>query len=338
MARLPCEVRLGKMLIYGALLGGGPFEDVLTVAATLSNGKSPLAAPFQDYKKAEARLAQKPLFNEKEPSDHAMVCEAYRMWRTAKKNGAAEKICKKHWLASGTMEQIHRLRKDLSDSLKDLGIASDRPKPLPQRWAISAALLLAGLFPNVCRVDPPRVATENRPQYVAAFTNEHVKLHPSSFAHNNDNHLHQTALRWGVYHAKVQTTAVFMRDVTFIRPLALALLGGTSTDFNCHVMERAVSVGGKGDMSVNVTPRHGALLRQLRELVEQAVDRAVENAEAVGRTRRKGGGKGAATGPGDGRAEEDGGAAARDKEAAERQRQALDILEELLTAEATSNR
>ncbi|CAK0860119.1 unnamed protein product, partial [Prorocentrum cordatum] len=335
LARLPCEVRIGKMLIYGALLGGGPFEDVLTVAATLSNGKSPLVVPFQDYKKAEARAAQKPLFNDKEPSDHAMICEAYRMWLQAKKNGAAERICKQHWLAAGTMEQIHRLRKDLSESLKDLGIVSDRPKPLPQRWAISSALLLAGLFPNVCRVDPPRVATENRPQYVAAFTNEHVKLHPSSFAHSHDNHLHQTALRWGVFHAKVQTSAVFMRDVTFLRPLALALLGGTSTDMHCHVLERAVSVGGKGDLAVNVPPRHGALLRQLRELVEQAVDRAVENAERAGRTGRRGGGGG---GSGDGGAQEEGGAAARDREAAARQRQALDIMEELLTAEATTNR
>lgn len=229
-------------------------------------------------------------------------------------------MCRQSWLANGTLEQIQRLRKDLSETLAELGIESDRPRPLPQRWCISAALLLAGLFPNVCRVDPPKSATENKPQYVAAFTNEHVKLHPSSFAHQNDMHLHQTALRWGVFHAKVQTTQVFLRDVTFLRPLALALLGGTSAEMQCHVLEKAVSVGGKGDLSIHVNPRHGALLRQVRELIDQAVDRVVDSAEASGRRRR------AQDIDADDRPE-------GDIAAAQRHRQALDVLEELLTTE-----
>merc|ERR1712232_627907 len=162
---------------------------------------------------------------------------------------------------------------------------------------------------------------DSKPLYMAAFTNEVVCLHPSSFAHQHDNYLHTTQLRWGVFHAKVRTSRVFVRDATFLRPLALALLGGTGDEMLCHIQEHAISVGGKPEMSVKVPPRHGALLRQLRELIEDAVNRVVDSAHGNGRDQVENGNN----------------AKAADA-LAERGRQALELLAEMLTAEAAGGR
>merc|ERR1719296_322357 len=120
----------------------------------------------------------------------------------------------------------------------------------------------------------------------------------------------------------------------------------------CHVLEKAVSIGGKGDLSVWTNPRHGAMLRQVRQLIEQAVDRAVDAAEEVVNRRRDrrgprrprkheegeeeagtgGGGLGGEGEPDDGQEEDE------KRVAIARHRQALDLLEELLVAEVTNNR
>ncbi len=51
LADMPVDVRLGKMLLYGAALEC--LDPILTIAATLSLGKPPFARPFGKENEAD---------------------------------------------------------------------------------------------------------------------------------------------------------------------------------------------------------------------------------------------------------------------------------------------
>ena len=80
LAVLPVDVRVGKMLLYGAVLGC--LSPVLTIAAVLG-GRAPFVAPLD--KRDEADAAKK-LFAE-DQSDHLTSLNAFNAWIDAKSLG-----------------------------------------------------------------------------------------------------------------------------------------------------------------------------------------------------------------------------------------------------------
>ena len=76
LASLPLDARLGKMLLFGAMLR--VTEPVLTIAALMS-GRSPFLSPPD--KRDEARAAQKAFVVRR--SDHLTLLRAYQVCATA---------------------------------------------------------------------------------------------------------------------------------------------------------------------------------------------------------------------------------------------------------------
>lgn len=72
LAALPVDVRIGKLLLYGAMFNC--LDSVLTIAASLSQ-KSPFVMPFE--KKEEVKLKKKE-FNISN-SDHFTILRAYNV-------------------------------------------------------------------------------------------------------------------------------------------------------------------------------------------------------------------------------------------------------------------
>eukprot|EP00929_Paragymnodinium_shiwhaense_P073712 TRINITY_DN37667_c0_g1_i1.p1 TRINITY_DN37667_c0_g1~~TRINITY_DN37667_c0_g1_i1.p1 ORF type:complete len:1619 (+),score=413.28 TRINITY_DN37667_c0_g1_i1:175-5031(+) len=271
LSRLPCDLRLGKMVLLSALFGG--VDSVVTIAATLSH-RSPFATPFSDSKRAQARAVHQAEFLAKDgpPSDHVALNTAFLRWEDAKKNSrSVEKFLQQQWLSGGVLQTIREIRTDLMSTLKGEGFCEvyEKTEVHPQDIRSPhtvAALLFAGLYPNVARTDPPKSATEKNPLLFAG--NEALKLHPGSLCAGRVENLHKTNCRWICYHTKMKTSQVFLRDASFITPNALLLFGGESASLmNIHPVEKSVSIGIGGErhwQTFFCNPRHAALIRQLR--------------------------------------------------------------------------
>jgi len=282
LARLPCDVRLGKMVLLAALFGG--IEAVWTVAATLSH-RSPLTTPFSDHKRAQARAVhvQELLPRNSAPSDHFALNTAYLRWDDARRNKISESFCRKHWLNDSSLRTIHDIRTQLQDSVRADGFCEHFPvAEVPTQELksphLAAALIFAGLYPNVSRVDAPKTATEKAPLVSAG--SEQLKVHPGSLCHGRTEGLHRTSHRWVCYHEKVKTSQVFLRDGTFCAPNSLLLFGGDPASMTVHPGEMSVCIGGGSErhwQTFNVSSRTAAFIRQLRYAFDALLRRKASN-------------------------------------------------------------
>ena len=111
LARLPVDVRAGKIIVLGAVLGC--LKPALTIAAYLSS-KSPFAAPQDERDAADGvRVA---LAASKAPgiaagqfSDHLVVVAAYDGWQAAVASGgsrAGAEFCRRHYLCPLTLAAL----------------------------------------------------------------------------------------------------------------------------------------------------------------------------------------------------------------------------------------
>ena len=85
LASLPVDVRVGKMLLYGAVLGC--LSPVLTIAAVLG-GRSPFVALLEKREEADAA---KRMFAE-DQSDHLTTLNAFNAWTDARSLGKAAEM------------------------------------------------------------------------------------------------------------------------------------------------------------------------------------------------------------------------------------------------------
>ena len=86
------------------------------------------------------------------------------------------------------------------------------------------AVLVAGLYPNLIKCVPPsKPGGTPKLLYLSEEGREEtLQVHPSSVNHGAKKY----AARWMVYHERVQTTSVFVRDCSTVTPYQLLLFGG----------------------------------------------------------------------------------------------------------------
>uniref|UniRef100_A0A7S0IGJ7 RNA helicase n=1 Tax=Micromonas pusilla TaxID=38833 RepID=A0A7S0IGJ7_MICPS len=291
LASLPVDVRVGKMLLYGAVLGClGP---VLTIAAVLG-GRSPFVAPLD--KRADADAAKR-MFAE-DQSDHLTNLNAFNAWLDARAlgKGAETAFTRDNFLSFRTLEGIADLRAQFAQLLHEAGFlgtdgksrgggrgrgaggrgargvrtipaprgaagsdtsAPSPPPPAvaesaqsrfnPRRWGrrgapppddpiwleanrnsnntrLVKAVLVAGLYPNLVKVGVPhKPSAPPRLHYLSdEGKEESLQVHPSSVNYGAKKY----ASRWLVYHERVQTTGVYVRDCSTVTPYQLLLFGG----------------------------------------------------------------------------------------------------------------
>ncbi|XP_067889108.1 ATP-dependent RNA helicase DHX29 isoform X2 [Heterodontus francisci] len=108
LAALPVNVKIGKMLIFGAIFGC--LEPVAIIAAAMTE-KSPFVTPINGKDEANFAKAALALAN----SDHLTVYNAYLGWKNVRCDGyrAEMTYCKKHFLSRTallTMEKLHKVK------------------------------------------------------------------------------------------------------------------------------------------------------------------------------------------------------------------------------------
>ncbi|CAL1385571.1 unnamed protein product [Linum trigynum] len=187
LAKLPVDVLVGKMMLYGAIFGC--LSPILSISAFLSY-KSPFVYPKDEKQSAErAKLA---LLADKVDgsadsngndgqSDHLLMIVAYRKWaKILHEKGvrAAERFCNTYFLSSSVMYMIRDMRVQFGTLLADIGLINlpssrqaqnaVKKKEDIDRWlsqtsqlfnmyshhsSIVKAILCAGLYPNVAATD-----------------------------------------------------------------------------------------------------------------------------------------------------------------------------------------
>ncbi|XP_048115602.1 ATP-dependent RNA helicase DHX29 [Alosa alosa] len=274
LAALPVNVKIGKMLIFGAILGC--LEPIATIAAAITE-KSPFATPMG--RKEEANLAKATLAVAN--SDHLTMYKAYLGWKNACSEGtrAGMAYCRKHFLNHTALITIEDVKQELTRMVEQAGFSRSsksrggRPQdksegPLSRKEvSLLNAVLTAGLYDSVGRIlYTPSVDVEDRVACSAETPQGKALVHPSSVNRNLQTH------GWLLYQEKVKYSKVFLRDTTLISPFPMLLFGG---DITVQHRERLISVDSWIHFQAPV--RIGVIFKHLRCLIDSLLEKKLQN-------------------------------------------------------------
>ncbi|KAH3859109.1 hypothetical protein DPMN_101756 [Dreissena polymorpha] len=253
LGTLPVDVRIGKLMLLGAIFRC--LDPALTIAACLSF-KSPFLTPFG--KKHEA--TEKKLEFAAGNSDHLTMLNAYNGWLDARRRGNAEAyhFCQDNFLSKKSLEMLSSMKQQFVELLSDIGfvkegiVAKDAERAAREggdgvivvtgveanlnskNRKLVSALLVGALYPNIVQVLTPEqqytrtgggtVAIAPKAEDIRFKTKPdgYVKIHPSSI-NFQVRHFESPYL---VYHEKIKTTRIFIRDCTMVSMYPLLLFGG----------------------------------------------------------------------------------------------------------------
>ncbi|XP_044057746.1 ATP-dependent DNA/RNA helicase DHX36 [Siniperca chuatsi] len=226
LARLPVEPHIGKLILFGALLGC--LDPVLTIAASLSF-KDPFFIPLGKEKMADMR---RKVLSRNSKSDHLTIVNAFQGWEEAKQRGARyeREYCWDNFLSANTLQMLHNMKGQFAEHLMHTGFVSSRDPKDPKSNVNSdnekliKAVIVAGLYPKVAMIRPSH--SKKRPG-VKVYTQADGKvcIHPKS-VNAEETEFNYT---WLIYHLKMRTSSIFLYDCTEVSPFSLLFFGGDIT-------------------------------------------------------------------------------------------------------------
>lgn len=287
LACLPVDVRIGKLMLFGAIFRC--LDPALTIAASLAF-KSPFVSPWDKREEANEKKLNFALAN----SDHLALLQAYKGWCTAAKNGnqAGFRYCRENFLSGRGLQEIASLKRQFTELLSDIGFVREglRARVIERASSMGtdgvleatgseanlnsdnirlmSAMLCAALYPNVVQVRSPQgkykqtskgaVMLQPKADELRFMTKSDgcVNVHPSSV--NYPVRYYDSP--YLVYHEKVKTSRVFIRDCSMVSVYALLLFGGGRVNVELH----------KGDFLISLDDgwiRFAAASYQVAELV-----------------------------------------------------------------------
>eukprot|EP00850_Spirogloea_muscicola_P015823 SM000124S25955 [mRNA] locus=s124:410023:420711:+ [translate_table: standard] len=218
-------------------------------------------------------------------SDHLAMAACYHHWADLlQKAGprAAREYCRSSFLSYQTLEMLRDLRRQFANLLADIGFlrvpqassrsvdwADDLSKPWNTHAAsasIIKAVLVAGLHPNVAAMTDEG----GRPRWSDGRVE--VSIHPSSVNHRAA----EFQRPFLVFHEKVRTTKVYIRDCTCVSPYPLLLFGGPVS-----VNHLAGEVVVDSWLQLRAPAQTGVLFKELRKCLDSLFSRHVDRPQAV---------------------------------------------------------
>ncbi|XP_068088296.1 putative ATP-dependent RNA helicase DHX57 isoform X2 [Hyperolius riggenbachi] len=269
LASLPVDVRIGKLMLFGAIFRC--LDPALTIAASLAF-KSPFVCPWDKKEEANKKKQEFAVAN----SDHLALLQAYKGWSNVIKENprAGYSYCRENFLSSRVMQEIASLKRQFTELLSDIGFVREglRARDIEKRWAyrgdgiieatgeeantnaenikLMSAMLCAALYPNVVQVRTP----EGKFQATRAGA---VKMAPKAeeikFVTKNDGYvnIHPSSINYQergfdspyfVYHEKIKTSRVFVRDCSMVSVYPLVLFGGGQVNIELRKGEFHISL------------------------------------------------------------------------------------------------
>ena len=273
---LPVAPKIGKMLIYAAVFKC--LSPILTICAALSD-RAPFTSNMENRDDAEDSKSSWDL--EDGYSDHLAIVGAYDAWEQVCSKGNDNSFCRENYLSKPTLINMRDLRKQFRQILKDAGFTHDskisksmtkeekdviRKSPGGDdsnsgEIKIVKAILCAGLYPNFAHLRPnfdtSGGITSTR---IVTRDGEEVFVHPSSILAKNK----KFPGNFLVFHDRVKTSKVFLRDVTVVSNYAAMLFGG-----RIEVFPEDQTLEIDDWISFQATGREGILLSKLRQEIDK---------------------------------------------------------------------
>ncbi|XP_065871411.1 DExH-box ATP-dependent RNA helicase DExH7, chloroplastic [Euphorbia lathyris] len=310
LAKLPVDVLIGKMMLYGAIFGC--LSPILSISAFLSY-KSPFVYPKderQNVERAKLVMMTEKLdgsddANESErQSDHVVMMIAYKKWeKTLREKGAkaAQNFCSSNFLSSSVMYMIRDMRIQFGTLLGDIGFVnlpknyrilgkdkenvdswlSDKAQPFnmySHYISLVKAILCAGLYPNVAATEQGITAsTMNSLRQCSAPS---TKGHPVWYDGRREVHIHPTSINSSlktfqypflVFLEKVETNKVFLRDTTIISPFSILLFGGC-----INIQHQTGLVTIDGWLKVTAPAQSAVLFKELRSALHSLLKELIQ--------------------------------------------------------------
>ncbi|XP_078075330.1 ATP-dependent RNA helicase DHX29 isoform X2 [Mustelus asterias] len=280
LAALPVNVKIGKMLIFGAIFGC--LEPVAIIAAAMTE-KTPFVTPINGKEEANLAKAALALAN----SDHLTIYNAYLGWKNIRCDGyrAEMTYCKKHFLSRTALLTMEDIKQELTKLMETAGFVSPRTRgtkhqscskaPLTEyskrnlykEFPLLKAVLTAGLYDNIGRIIyTPSVDITDKVICSVETAQGKAQLHPSSV--NRDLQTNG----WLLYKEKVKYGKIYVRETTLTSPFPVLLFGG---DIEVMHRERLLSVDDWIHFQAPV--RTGIIFKELRSLIESLLQKKLED-------------------------------------------------------------
>ena len=156
--------------------------------------------------------------------------------------------------------------------ISKIGMENEYTEVFSKNVAMVKAVITAGLYPNIVKVEPPkggRGPGANEPKLVTKGGD--VALHPCSILYQ----VPDLGSRLMIYHEKVKTSKVFIRDASAVQPLSLLLFGGTLEVFH---QQGVITVDGSW-LSFNAPVKCAVLIKYLRKQLDKLLRLKIQNPE-----------------------------------------------------------
>ncbi|XP_043926451.1 ATP-dependent DNA/RNA helicase DHX36 [Protopterus annectens] len=275
LARLPVEPHIGKLILFGALLGC--LDPVLTIAASLSF-KDPFVIPLGKEELADARRKQ---LSRNSRSDHLTIVFAMEGWEEAKKCGARSErdYCWKNFLSPNCLKMLHDMKRQFAEHLMAAGFVASRNPTDPQsnvnsdNMKLIKAVICAGLYPKVAKI---RINHGKKRKTVKVFTKSdgRVCIHPKSVNVDESDFTYS----WLIYHLKMKTSSIFLYDCTEVSPYSLLFFGGVIS-IQKDQEQDTISVD---EWIVFQSPEKTAhLVKELKKELDDLLKEKIENPQPV---------------------------------------------------------
>ncbi|KAJ0914514.1 putative RNA helicase [Helianthus annuus] len=179
LGSIPVHPLTSKMLLFAISMNC--LDPALTLACA-NDYRDPFTLPMlpNDKKKATAAKCElASLYGSH--GDQLAVIAAFECWKNAKQRGQEARFCSQYFVSGGVMNMLFGMRKQLQHELYRNGFIPENSSRFSENShdiGIIHAVLVAGLYPMVGRLHPPR---KNAKRIVIENANDDkVRLHPHS--------------------------------------------------------------------------------------------------------------------------------------------------------------
>nr|XP_044993371.1 putative ATP-dependent RNA helicase DHX57 isoform X2 [Jaculus jaculus] len=258
LASLPVDVRIGKLMLFGSIFRC--LDPALTIAASLAF-KSPFVSPWDKKEEANQKKLEFAFAN----SDYLALLRAYKGWQQSTKEGprAGYNYCRQNFLSGRALQEMASLKRQFTELLSDIGFVKEglRARDI-EKWAQGGDGVLDATG------EEANINAEN-PKLISAMLCAALYPNVVQVRHFDSPYL--------LYHEKIKTSRVFIRDCSMVSVYPLVLFGGGQVNVQLQRGEFVVSLDDGWIRFVAASHQVAELVKELRCELDQLLQDKIKN-------------------------------------------------------------
>lgn len=261
LSQLPIDVRLGKILVIGSLLGC--LDTCMDVVACLSASQSPFRSSIES--KHQAELCWRKFKDPSSKSDFTTYIELVKGFQEARSKGKARSFCRESFLSFATMNEIMNSKEQYLGLMSNLGLSwvKESKSPLTSNRLAHVAIA-AGLYPNF-----GHVSRESK-ELVVRQKGQKLQMNRNSVNARNNSGLPSSFMCFFEKFATSKSTSI---DVTaFVHPLVLLVFSSNVTVYH---KDRIAEID--GFFKIPIAAQTAVVCKEIRKEIENVLSNPSED-------------------------------------------------------------